>query len=39
VTLRGPVKSEQEKSSVEAKAKGVAGVQQVNNMLEVEAGP
>ncbi len=36
VTLRGPVKSEQEKGAVEAKAKQVAGVTAVNNLLEVE---
>jgi len=39
VTLRGPVKSEDEKRSVEAKAKQVAGVTQVNNLLEVEKNP
>ena len=39
VTLRGPVKSEQEKAAVEAKAKSIAGVQRVNNMLEVETSP
>ena len=37
VTLRGPVKSAQEKAAIEAKAKQVAGVQSVNNQLEVEA--
>ena len=36
VTLRGPVKSQQEKTSVEAKAKQVAGVAQVINLLEIE---
>jgi hyperosmotically inducible periplasmic protein len=35
VTLRGPVKSEKEKSDIEAKAKQVAGVKQVDNQLEV----
>jgi osmotically-inducible protein OsmY len=35
VTLRGPVKSEQEKTKIEAKAKQVAGVKQVENQLEV----
>lgn len=35
VTLRGPVKSEQEKSDIEAKAKQVAGVKKVDNQLEV----
>jgi osmotically-inducible protein OsmY len=37
VTLRGPVKSETERAAVEARAKQVAGVQRVNNQLEVEA--
>jgi osmotically-inducible protein OsmY len=37
VTLRGPVKSQTERAAVEAKAKQVAGVQSVNNQLEVEA--
>ena len=36
VTLRGPVKSEQEKAAVEAKAKQVAGVTRVESFLEVE---
>ncbi|HEX9788011.1 MAG TPA: BON domain-containing protein [Candidatus Binatia bacterium] len=35
VTLRGPVKSEQEKTEIEAKAKQVAGVKKVDNQLEV----
>jgi osmotically-inducible protein OsmY len=35
VTLRGPVKSEQEKKKIEAKAKQVAGVKRVDNQLEV----
>ena len=39
VTLRGPVKSEQEKSAIEAKAKAVAGVKQVDNLLEIEKNP
>lgn len=39
VTLRGPVKNEEEKRAVEAKAKQVAGVTQVNNLLEVEKNP
>jgi osmotically-inducible protein OsmY len=39
VTLRGPVKSEQEKSSIESKAKQVAGVTKVDNLLEVEKAP
>jgi len=37
VTLRGPVKSAQEKAAIEAKAKQVAGVTSVDNQLEVEA--
>jgi osmotically-inducible protein OsmY len=36
VTLRGPVKSASEKSAIEAKAKQVAGVKNVDNQLEVE---
>jgi sporulation protein YlmC with PRC-barrel domain len=36
VTLRGVVKTEQEKSDIAAKAKQVAGVTQVNNQLEVK---
>jgi osmotically-inducible protein OsmY len=39
VTLRGPVKSEQEKANIEAKAKQVAGVLKVNNLLEIERNP
>jgi hypothetical protein len=39
VTLRGPVKSEQEKSSIDAKAKQVSGVSRVDNLLEVEKNP
>ena len=39
VTLRGPVKSEDERKIVEAKAKGVAGVTRVDNLLEVEKNP
>lgn len=35
VTLRGPVNSEKEKADIEAKAKQVAGVRQVDNQLEV----
>ena len=35
VTLRGPVKSEEEKKQIEAKAKQVAGVKNVENQLEV----
>jgi osmotically-inducible protein OsmY len=36
VTLRGPVKSTEEKSAIEAKAKQVAGVTRVDNLLEIE---
>jgi osmotically-inducible protein OsmY len=39
VTLRGPVKSTEEKAAVETKAKQVAGVTGVDNQLEVEAKP
>ena len=35
VTLRGPVKSDQEKSAIAAKAQQVAGVKNVDNQLEV----
>jgi osmotically-inducible protein OsmY len=35
VTLRGPVKSAQEKAEVEAKAKRVAGVKRVDNQLDI----
>lgn len=35
VTLRGPVRSEEEKSAIEAKAKEVAGVTAVNNELTI----
>jgi len=35
VTLRGPVKSENEKAQIESKAKQVAGVKRVDNQLEV----
>jgi len=37
VTLRGPVKSSQEKAAVEAKARQVAGVARVDSFLEVES--
>jgi len=37
VTLRGPVKSAQEKMTIEAKAKAVTGVTRIDNLLEVEA--
>jgi len=36
VTLRGPVKSDQEKTAIEAKAKSTAGVSEVDNQLEVK---
>jgi osmotically-inducible protein OsmY len=36
VTLRGPVKSDDEKSSIEAKAKATTGVASVDNQLEVK---
>jgi len=35
-TLRGPVKSTEEKAAIEAKAKQVAGVTRVDNLLEIE---
>jgi len=35
VTLRGPVRSEDEKAAIEAKAKGIAGVTDVRNELTV----
>jgi hyperosmotically inducible protein len=35
VTLRGPVKSEKEKTEIESKAKQIAGVKNVENQLEV----
>jgi len=36
VTLRGPVKSDQERSDIEAAARKVAGVTEVDNQLEVK---
>ena len=36
VTLRGPVKSDQEKAAIEALAKQAAGVTEVDNQLEVK---
>jgi osmotically-inducible protein OsmY len=39
VTLRGPVKTAREKEVIEAKAKQVAGVLHVENLLEVESQP
>ena len=35
VTLRGPVKTEQEKTNIGAKAQQVAGVKRVDNQLEI----
>jgi hyperosmotically inducible periplasmic protein len=35
VTLRGPVKTEEEKKAIESKAKQVAGVKNVENQLEI----
>lgn len=37
VTLRGPVKSEQERTSIASKARQTSGVTRVNNQLEVAA--
>lgn len=39
VTLRGPVKSDEEKRKIEDIAKGVAGAGSVDNLIEVEANP
>ena len=36
VTLRGPVKSAQEKESIEAKAQQLAGMNTIDNQLEVK---
>ncbi len=36
VTLKGPVKSDQERASLEAAAKRVAGVSKVDNQLEIK---
>ncbi len=36
VTLRGPVKSDNERAAIEARAKQVAGVTEVDNQLEVK---
>jgi len=36
VTLRGPVKSAAERSSIEAKAKAAAGINAVDNQLEIK---
>jgi osmotically-inducible protein OsmY len=35
VTLRGPVKSSQEKGMIEAKAQQIAGADKVNSQLEI----
>jgi osmotically-inducible protein OsmY len=35
VTLRGPVKSEKEKTNIGAKAQQIAGVKSVDNQLEI----
>ncbi len=35
VTLRGPVKSEKEKTNIGAKAEHIAGVKRVDNQLEI----
>ena len=35
VTLRGPVRSEEEKSNLQAKAVAVAGEENVTNLLEI----
>jgi osmotically-inducible protein OsmY len=35
VTLRGPVKSDKEKADIAAKAKGVSGVKNVDNQIEI----
>lgn len=35
VTLKGPVKSEEEKQAIEAKAAQIAGADKVTNQLEV----
>jgi len=37
VTLKGPVRSEQEKSTIEAKAAAVAGTAKIKNQIEVKA--
>jgi len=36
VTLRGPVKSDQEKTAIESYARGIAGVTEVDDQLEVK---
>jgi osmotically-inducible protein OsmY len=37
VTLRGTVKSEEEKKNLEMQAKAVAGVKSIDNKLEVKS--
>ena len=37
VTLRGPVKTEEEKTAIASKAQAIAGAGNVNNQLEVKA--
>ena len=37
VTLRGPVQNPQEKQSIETKARQIAGVDKIDNQLEVTA--
>ena len=37
VTLRGPVKTEEEKTALASKAQAIAGAGNVNNQLEVQA--
>jgi osmotically-inducible protein OsmY len=37
VTLKGPVKSEEEKKAVEAKAAEIAGEQKVTSQLEIKS--
>ena len=37
VTLRGPVKSTEEKTNIESKAQQIAGATKVNNQLEIVA--
>jgi osmotically-inducible protein OsmY len=39
VTLRGPVKSPEEKQKIESIASSVAGTDKVDSQLEVEAQP
>jgi osmotically-inducible protein OsmY len=39
VTLRGPVKTQEEKSRIEEIARSVAGVKSVDSQIEVESNP